>query len=45
MGELYEAEDLTLGEHVALKTIRPEIAKDERLDRSASGAKCSSRAR
>src|SRR6185436_19153574 len=30
MGELYEAEDLTLGEHVALKTIRPEIAKDSR---------------
>jgi serine/threonine protein kinase/tetratricopeptide (TPR) repeat protein len=30
MGELYEAEDLTLGEHIALKTIRPEIAKDAR---------------
>ncbi len=30
MGELYEAEDLTLGEHIALKTIRPEIAKDTR---------------
>jgi tetratricopeptide (TPR) repeat protein/TolB-like protein len=30
MGELYEAADLTLGEHVALKTIRPEIAVDER---------------
>jgi serine/threonine protein kinase/tetratricopeptide (TPR) repeat protein len=30
MGELYEAEDLTLGEHIALKTVRPEIAKDAR---------------
>jgi serine/threonine protein kinase len=30
MGELYEAEDLVLGESVALKTIRPEIAVDER---------------
>jgi tetratricopeptide (TPR) repeat protein len=30
MGELYEAEDLTLGEHVALKTIRAEIAVRER---------------
>ncbi len=30
MGELYEAEDLTLGERVALKTIRFDIAKDER---------------
>src|SRR5262245_19069542 len=30
MGELYEAEDLTLSEHVALKTIRPEVAKDAR---------------
>ena len=30
MGELYEAEDLTLGERVALKTIRPEVALDER---------------
>ena len=30
MGELYEAEDLTLGEHVAVKMIRPEIARDER---------------
>ena len=29
MGEVYEAEDLHLGEHVALKTIRPEIAEDE----------------
>jgi serine/threonine protein kinase len=26
MGEVYEAEDLELGEHVALKTIRPDIA-------------------
>jgi hypothetical protein len=30
MGELYEAEDLELGERVALKTIRPEIALDDR---------------
>jgi serine/threonine protein kinase len=30
MGELYEAEDLTLGERVALKTIRSEIAVHER---------------
>jgi tetratricopeptide (TPR) repeat protein/tRNA A-37 threonylcarbamoyl transferase component Bud32 len=30
MGELYEAEDLTLGERVALKTIRSEIAAHER---------------
>jgi eukaryotic-like serine/threonine-protein kinase len=30
MGELYEAEDRALGERVALKTIRPEIAVDER---------------
>src|SRR5262245_41941679 len=29
MGELYEAEDLELHEHVALKTIRPEIAHDD----------------
>jgi serine/threonine protein kinase/tetratricopeptide (TPR) repeat protein len=28
MGEVYEAEDLELGEHVALKTVRPEIAGD-----------------
>jgi eukaryotic-like serine/threonine-protein kinase len=32
MGELYEAEDLALGERVALKTIRPEIASDQRMD-------------
>ena len=32
MGELYEAEDTELGEHVALKTIRPEIAADERAN-------------
>ena len=25
MGELYEAEDLALGERVALKTIRPDV--------------------
>ena len=30
MGELYEADDRTLGERVAVKTIRPEIAIDER---------------
>ena len=30
MGELFEAEDTTLGEHVALKTVRPEIAADAR---------------
>ncbi len=28
MGEVYEAEDLELGEHVALKTVRAEIAAD-----------------
>ena len=28
MGEVYEAEDLELGERVALKTVRPEIAAD-----------------
>ncbi|RMH15761.1 MAG: serine/threonine protein kinase, partial [Acidobacteria bacterium] len=28
MGEVYEAEDLELGERVALKTLRPEIAGD-----------------
>jgi serine/threonine protein kinase/tetratricopeptide (TPR) repeat protein len=28
MGEVYEAEDLTLGGEVAIKTIRPEIASD-----------------
>src|SRR5688572_4610383 len=32
MGELYEAEDQTLGEHVALKTIRPEIAMHQRAN-------------
>jgi hypothetical protein len=31
MGEVYEAEDLELQERVALKTIRPEIASDERV--------------
>jgi tetratricopeptide (TPR) repeat protein/TolB-like protein len=30
MGEVYEAEDLELGERVALKTVRPEIAGDAR---------------
>jgi len=30
VGEVYEAEDLELREHVALKTVRPEIAADER---------------
>jgi len=32
MGELYEAEDLELEEKVALKTIRPEIAADHRVN-------------
>ena len=31
MGDVYEAKDLHLGEHVALKTIRPEFAADERM--------------
>lgn len=31
MGEVYECEDTELGEHVALKTIRPEIAGDEHV--------------
>ncbi len=31
MGEVYVAEDLELGERVALKTIRPELANDERI--------------
>ena len=31
MGEVYEAEDLELGERVALKTIRPELADDDRV--------------
>jgi eukaryotic-like serine/threonine-protein kinase len=30
MGEVYEAEDLQLHESVALKTVRPEVAADER---------------
>ena len=30
MGEVYEAEDLELGERVALKTVLPQIASDER---------------
>ena len=30
MGELYEAEDRELHEHVALKTVKPEIAQDDR---------------
>jgi tetratricopeptide (TPR) repeat protein/TolB-like protein len=33
MGELYEAEDLELHEHVALKAMRPEIASDEHANR------------
>ncbi|HEY6507335.1 MAG TPA: serine/threonine-protein kinase, partial [Vicinamibacterales bacterium] len=32
MGEVYEAHDLELGDQVALKTIRPEIALDERVN-------------
>jgi eukaryotic-like serine/threonine-protein kinase len=32
MGELYQAEDLELHEVVALKTIRPEIAADDRVN-------------
>jgi tetratricopeptide (TPR) repeat protein/tRNA A-37 threonylcarbamoyl transferase component Bud32 len=32
MGELYEAEDLELGERIAVKTIRPEIAGDDRVN-------------
>jgi tetratricopeptide (TPR) repeat protein len=31
MGEVYEAEDLDLREHVALKTLLPEIAGDSRM--------------
>lgn len=34
MGEVYEAEELTLGQRVALKTIRPDIASDaEQVER------------
>jgi len=32
MGEVYEAQDLELGDRVAIKTIRPEIALDERVN-------------
>jgi Tol biopolymer transport system component/tRNA A-37 threonylcarbamoyl transferase component Bud32 len=31
MGEVYEVADLTIGEHYALKTIRPEIAANHQL--------------
>src|SRR6185295_589703 len=31
VGEVYEAEDLELGEEVAIKVLRPEIARDERV--------------
>ena len=30
MGTVYEAEDLTLGDRIALKTIRPDIVSDPR---------------
>jgi eukaryotic-like serine/threonine-protein kinase len=33
MGEVYEAQDVELNEHVALKTMRPGIAQDERTVR------------
>jgi tetratricopeptide (TPR) repeat protein len=32
MGEVYEAQDLELGERIAIKTIRPDIAADERVN-------------
>ena len=32
MGEVYEAEDLELGERIAIKTIREDIAEDERVN-------------
>lgn len=32
MGEVYEAQDLELGDRVAIKTIRPEIALDEKVN-------------
>jgi len=31
MGEVYEARDLELGDHLALKTIRPEISTDKKV--------------
>lgn len=31
MGEVYEAEDLELGEHIALKAIRPSVSSDPEL--------------
>src|SRR4051794_8731217 len=31
MGEVYEAEDTTLRQHVALKAIAPEVAQDRRM--------------
>src|SRR5215475_6245345 len=31
MGEVYEAEDLLLREHVALKTVRQTVARDEKV--------------
>ena len=44
MGEVYRADDLTLGQPVALKFLPDEAARDESLARSASATKCASRA-